>query len=605
MEKIFARWPSLKEMHKLLQLRVQLLESLCPMARDRKELEVLGGKPGVHPDKVPTKSDVVKGAEEASMLITNVFHNMDGLKTWDELETEEKKLGLQPVISTKQDLESAKKLLAGYQEPIKALMESTRNQGSRFSSARLQVSKQYSKATGADTAGSAGPAPTPKKPAKSGDGMLAKIPSDFEVKIATVDYKDGSFRRKMDECLFQGKPCVVINAPQAHELQQSELRLHLLVFKATATAKNETFLRDGHVAVPLGGGISGKKKMRKDLVSKLMGAGAELELASSAPGDDEKLAKTEPAEINEWFASASKELNDTTTTEFLQMGAAHLLMSGKVQIVLTDFMGLSKFAAMADSANTSGLSDGAGENDVPRMHPTKVVEFCKENLVSNEILKECGAFGIRFHTATLLPNHLLIVPPGFVKNQRVESGKGTAMMMSTPILTKSCAARASEYAFVRSSVANFVKPPPEHPVFRLMTLVSATLLAYSRSQPSPPPTAEPSEPPTTPTKDHGTRGDTPTPPKEEKGPDLEHEAENKEASSRTLEQKVSQYLRASSLSREVAVKALRDIVASFPKTPDTARFTAEARLQFQTETGKQGRPLVVLLCFESDIYKNI
>ena len=85
MEKIFARWPSLKEMHKLLQLRVQLLESVCPMARDRKELEVLGGKPGVHPDKVPTKSDVVKGAEEASMSITNVFHNMDGLKTWDEL----------------------------------------------------------------------------------------------------------------------------------------------------------------------------------------------------------------------------------------------------------------------------------------------------------------------------------------------------------------------------------------------------------------------------------------------------------------------------------------------------------------------------------------
>ena len=571
MEKMFERWPSLNEMMLLLKFRTSLLETCLPKARDKKELECLGGKQGVHPDKIPLREDVVEKIEEAKMSVQNVFGNLDALKSWDELALAEKGLGgdLQPV-NTQHDLEAAKKALATMQDPLKALTESTKTQATRLSQAKAQVSKQYLKETEPEASGLQ--PVQPKKSSKAaggGDhhGIFAAIPGPYEVKMPSIDYKNASWKSALQAVLQDGKPCVLINAPQPHQLQQAgELRLHLLLFKASATNKCDTFLAEGHVVQPLGGGKPGKTKLRKELVEQLLGQGAALDLATDEglpAGDKGPPAGAPVADMNEFFVSATKEKTETMTTEFCQMGSVHCVLSGQVQTVLVDFVQLSKFAAMAEGATDKGLGEpDKGLSAHPMLHPTKVVDFVKDNIKSKEVLHECGAFGVHFYTATLQTNHVMIVPPGYIKAQRPEPSKGTAMILATPILSKFCAARASAYDFIKESVKKFQNPNPDHPLWRLMMQCAATLTAYSQSQP---PTGE-KAPPLTPQKTGGV-----PPPADGETPEKDCEQSRVD----NVDPMVKAYFKASSQSREEAVLALRGIVSCFPKTVDTRGVTVE------------------------------
>ena len=87
-----------------------------------------------------------------------------------------------------------------------------------------------------------------------------------------VDYKDPAYTSKLRATVELGVPFIVVNSPYLNELQQSPLRLHLLVFKAGATA-NAQYTESGQALQPLGAQQHSKREQRQHLASSLFGNG--------------------------------------------------------------------------------------------------------------------------------------------------------------------------------------------------------------------------------------------------------------------------------------------------------------------------------------------
>jgi len=596
--KIFERMPSIRDMYHLTLHRKNLLQSCLPRTRNKQELEALGGKPGVHPVMIPTKAAVIECIKACGMPTQKVFSSIDNLMGWDELFEAESALGSEATetVNTEDKLEAAKKKLNQNQDALKSLVETLKSQATRLSQSRNQAFKQFQQ----EKVEGVQPVAQPKKGAKTAktDGFLGDIPSEYEEKIVTVDYKDAAFSSKITALMGKGVPIILTNAPHPHKLQQSELRLQILVHRASITTKDEKFVAEGHSAVPLGGSKASKGKLRTEMIESVLGKKMALELVKSAPGDSEEAQKASVVDYEDFFLSATKEETNATTTETFQMGAVHCLMSGQVRIILVDFMKMSKFANIANvkigSADEPRPSASDNSDAEPGLHPNKVIEFVKGNLGHNankEILRESGAYGVKFHTGTICANNMLIVPPGYIKITRPVKDKSTAMMLSTPYLSRFCVCRQTAFDFVKDSVRIFQKPPDTHPMWRLMTLISATLKA-SPPCPTQPPEVPERECPETPQKQSGPGDLIETPPKE---PKSNVDKEEADPDTVRLKEKVEEYVKkASSQSGSEAIASLRGMVACFPKTVDTCSISEEANSHTKNGVlGLQSRRCVV------------
>ena len=262
-----------------------------------------------------------------------------------------------------------------------------------------------------------------------------------------------------------GVPFIVVNSPHLHELQQSSLRLHFLVFRAGATA-NAQYTETGQVIQPLGAAKDCKRTQRQVLAGSLFGN--ELKDLGEETGQ---------TEFDEIIVAAVKEGHDTFSTEFLQMGALHGVMHGMVLGVLVDFKKTSEFVSMAMGAQSQRppASAGADSSGKPGSHPTKVLAFLQDNGTTEEMSQGMQAFGMRFLIGSVPVGGILAVPPAFIKAQTIVPGKGHALILSTPYLSQGCLARREEYLFVKDSVEIFQKPAETNPVWQLMGKVEKVL----------------------------------------------------------------------------------------------------------------------------------
>ena len=248
-------------------------------------------------------------------------------------------------------------------------------------------------------------------------------PKEFEVEITTLDYKDPAYNGKLTATVELGVPFIVVNSPHLHELQQSSLRLHFLVFRAGATASAQ-YTETGQVIQPLGAAKDCKRTLRQVLAGSFFGN--ELKDVGEESGQ---------TEFDEMIVAAVKEGHETFSIEFLQMGALHGVMQGLVQVVLVDFKKTSEFVSMAVGAQSQRppASAGADSSGKPGSHPAKVLAFLQDHGASQEMFQDMGvAFGMRFLTGSVPVGGILAVPPAFIKAQTIAPGKGHVLMLSTP-----------------------------------------------------------------------------------------------------------------------------------------------------------------------------
>ena len=317
--------------------------------------------------------------------------------------------------------------------------------------------------------------------ASGGSAIFEDIPKEFEVEITTLDYKDPAYKGKLTATVELGVPFIVVNSPHLHELQQSSLRLHFLVFRAGATA-NAQYTETGQVLQPIGATLVCKRKQRQHLAASFFGNG----LQDLGGGSSQ-------TEFDEIIVAAVKEKHETCSTEFLQMGALHGVMQGLVQVVLVDFKKTSEFVSMAAGAQSRPpASAGADSSGKPGSHPSKVLAFLQDHGASQEMFEEMMAFGMRFLTGSVPVGGILAVPPAFIKAQTIVPGEGHALMLSTPYLSQGCLTRREEYLFVKDSVEIFQKPSETNPVWQLMGKVEKALDAMEAKSPAKAPAATPS-----------------------------------------------------------------------------------------------------------------
>ena len=466
--------PSLKGIKELLQLRVQLLRS-C-LADDDKDKLVDG--------KRRSKKEVVEDMASMSMqcLPAHVCPDTKALLTIDDLRTQLAHMGQE--ATTLIGLTEAVKDFLDHVEPLKSLCQGTKTQTQRFSAAHNSAAKQRSKdkdkAEAAATAAAAGgpkakPSASTKKKSK-GQAAIFDIPADLKHAIDVVNYKsaiadadeDGDFGKILAPIISQGKPALVVNSPWLHEVQQSKLRLHLMVFKAGAQA-NPQLAESGFIVQPLGAPPDVKRSNGQYLQKRIFGKEA-VDISSDSGRK----------EFDELICSATKEGHETFTTEFAQMGALYCLLQGEVEVVLTDFKKMSEFAALASNAR-SGLSASADAGK-PGMHPGRVLNFLQETIQTEDMLREVSSFGVRFLTCTVPVGGILVVPPAYIRAQRVLEKNGTALTVTLPYISGYCLTRMDKYKFVKDSVEIFQKPPDQNLMWQIMQAVEHALESMNAGQ---------------------------------------------------------------------------------------------------------------------------
>ena len=474
-EELMASSPSLVNIKELLVLRLKLLEACLPEARQ-----------GLQPVAIEDVRKEIR-LEASGVKAAHVCADIDNLLSMGELGAKLQFMGNE--ATTGAQLATALKLFVDEMEPLRSLITSLKTQKDRFSSARASAAKQHASSKQKQQlidskekvqAKARGKAKAKSHLASGGSAIFEDTPAEFQNEITMLDYKDPAYTSKLRTTVELGVPFIVVNSPYLHELQQSPLRLHFLVFRAGATA-NAQYAETGQVLQPLGAPPHCKREQRQYLAESLFGDGLQ-DLAG----------ESSQTEFDELIVAAVKEGHETFSTEFLQMGALHGVMQGLVQVVLVDFKKTSEFVSMVAGAQSRPpASDGAVPSGKPGSHPSKVLTFLQGHGTSKEMFEEMGAFGMRFFTGSVPVGGILAVPPAFIKAQTIVPGKGHVLMLSTPYLSQSCLTRREEYLFVKDSVEIFQKPAENNPVWQLMGKVAKALDDMEAKGPAKAPAATP------------------------------------------------------------------------------------------------------------------
>ena len=460
--KLYEKAPSLKTLYDVYESRVDLLKMQAPKALRLAALQSQPGHDKMTEANLDSKDSVFAAISAKGLDIIQVYSDHGNLQNLDELQNEVKCLGQD--VTTMAALTACQKAFAAKRmEPLKGLKIAVCKQATRLASAKSQAAKQVAKDAPPEADAVAAAQPKKKAEGKNKAGLFANVPVEHSKPIAVIDWKDHECQKKLQAILQSADPFILMNSPSVPQMQtNTDIRLQLLVFKASVGDKNTLFKDNGRLCVPLGSDKQIKKKVRADLSSKILGGESALvEL------DPKQLGALDPDEI---FCFAAKEQNELCTTEFVSMGAMHLVSQGAMQFVLIDFRDLAGFVRMASERvpNTDGSL-------APSIHPAKVLDFMTENLDCPEMLKEAGNYGVRFHTGTAGTNSILVVPPAFVRYQKAIGKGSTTMTMSIPYLSQWCTKRLDQYKFVLDAVEKFQKPGPENPSWKLMKAVYGAL----------------------------------------------------------------------------------------------------------------------------------
>ena len=472
MSQLIAKAPSIQTMFDVFEMRLHLLEVVAPKATRLAALRSQPGHDKMTEANLDTKDTVLAKILEKGLDMNQIFADHEKLLDLDELQKAVQSFGQD--VTTSEALTASKKALYANQiEPLKCLKIAVNKQAGRLASAKTQAMRQVAK----DVPPKVSPdgdqaAQTKKKTDGKKDqakaGLFASLPSEHSKPIIVIDWKGPECQTKLQSVLQSADPFIIINSNLPEKISLSaDIRLQLLVFKSSVGEKNKQFVDNGRVCGALGAKKQTKKTLRADVGKSIFGGeSANVNL------EPKELGKTD---LDEVFGFAAKENNQLTTTEYGQMGHMHFVLQGSMQVVLVDFPELSNFVSMAADANVRGPADDTKRSKIPTIHPTKVLDFMRDNLDCPDMLQEAGKHGVRFHTGTVNSNSILVVPPAFVRNQRA-IGKGSpTMSLGIPYLSRYCAARFDEYKFVMESVKIFQKPLPENSNWKLMLATEKAL----------------------------------------------------------------------------------------------------------------------------------
>ena len=264
-EELMANSPSLVNIKELLSLRLKLVEACLPAARL-----------GLHPVSI---EDVRKeiGLEASGVKAVHVCAEMETLLSIGELGAKLQCMGEE--ATTGSQLATALKRFEDTMEPLRSLVQNLKTQKDRLGSARASAAKQHASSKQKQQLADSKEKVQPKAKAKGkrlaasgGSAIFEDIPKEFEVEITTLDYKDPAYKGKLTATVELGVPFIVVNSPNLHELQQSSLRLHFLVFRAGATA-NAQYAETGQVLQPLGATQVWKRNHRQHFATSFFGNG--------------------------------------------------------------------------------------------------------------------------------------------------------------------------------------------------------------------------------------------------------------------------------------------------------------------------------------------
>ena len=269
-EELMANSPSLVNIKELLSLRLKLVEACLPAARQ-----------GLQPVSI---EDVRKeiGLEACGVKAVHVCAEMETLLSIDELGAKLQCMGEE--ATTGVQLATALKRFVDSMEPLRSLVQNLKTQKDRLGSARASAAKQHASSKQKQQLFDSKERVQPKAQAKAkgkrlaasgGSAIFEDIPKEFEVEITTLDYKDPAYKGKLTATVELGVPFIVVNSPHLHELQQSSLRLHFLVFRAGATA-NAQYTETGQVLQPLGAQQVCKREQRQHLAASFSGMGSRI-----------------------------------------------------------------------------------------------------------------------------------------------------------------------------------------------------------------------------------------------------------------------------------------------------------------------------------------